>query len=171
MNNTVAVQGKYRFKRYRSLPFLPDSLKRWLYQRGLLEWLRVGTSPWIKNAVSTASGHGLNIIARRLCNDLTYDLVITQAKIGTGTTAPTAADTDLETIVTDGILVANQGASGATATLEFFISDAQLPDGTYEEFGVFCGDQLFARSLIDPSYTKATNEDTAAEYIFTFTNA
>lgn len=153
-NEPISISGRYRFKTYRA---------------GTRELLR--TTPWIRNAVTAASGHGLNIITRRLCGDLTYDIMITKAKIGTGTTAPTTADTNLETVVTDNIPLANQGASGAVATLEFFITDSQLPDGTYEEFGIFAGNQLFARSLISPSYTKAANEDTAAEYVITFANA
>ena len=152
--NSISVVGRYRFKTYRA---------------GTRRLLR--TSPWIKNAVTTASGYGLNIIARRLVGDLTYDILITQAKIGTGTTAPTTSDTDLETPVTSGILVANQGATGGVATLEFFIADSQLPDGEYEEFGIFAGNRLFARSLISPSYSKASNEDTACEYVITFANA
>ena len=152
--SSVQVVGRYRFKTYRA---------------GTRDLLR--TTPWVKNAVTAASGHGLNIIARRLVGDLTYDILVTQAKIGTGTTAPTTSDTDLETPVTSGILVANQGATGGVATLEFFIADSQLPDGTYEEFGIFAGNRLFARSLIAPSYTKASNEDTACEYVITFSNA
>jgi hypothetical protein len=152
-NSSIAAKGRYRFRTYRA---------------GTGELLH--TSPWIKNLVSTASSHGLNIIARRMIDDLTYDLVITQAKIGTGTTAAAASDTDLETTTTDGILVANSSVSGATATFEFFIPDVLLPNDTYSEFGIFCEDQLFARSLIDPTYTKEDNEDTSIEYEVTFSN-
>ncbi|MEQ9135764.1 MAG: hypothetical protein RLO51_11185 [Thalassobaculum sp.] len=168
--NNVSVSGRYRFTRYRRLP-LPAFVRRWLFRHGLLEWARIGTAGWIKNTVTAASGHGLNIIARRLVNDTTYDLVITEAKIGTGTTAATTSDTDLETPVVDSITVANQSAGGGTATLEFFLTDAELPDGSYTEFGIFAGTQLFARSVISTAYDKSTNEDTAVEYEIAFVNA
>lgn len=154
MYTNVLGQGSYRFKTYRA---------------GTKELLR--TSGWTKNLISTANGHGLNILARRLCNNKLYDLVITEAKIGTGTTAAAITDTDIETVAAEDILVANQSYSGGVATLEFFISDDELADGTYTEFSVHCGTQLFSRSIISPSYTKADNEDTLVEYVFTFENA
>lgn len=168
--SSITVAGRYRFTRYHRLP-LPAFIRRWLFRHGLLEWARIGASGWNKNTVTAASGHGLNIITRRLCNDTTYDIVITEGKIGTGTTPPSTADTDLETSVVDSLSVANQSASGATATLEFFLPDAELPDGSYTEFGIFAGTQLFARSVVNPAYTKSANDDTSVEYEIAFANA
>lgn len=152
--SSVDAAGRYRIKKYRAGT---NAL--------------ISVSPWIRNKVSTADTHGLNIIARRLSGNTAYDIVITQAKIGTGTTAPTESDTDLEATALSGIPLANQGYSGAQATLEFFIPDVDLADGTYTEFGIFAEDQLIARSLILPTYTKASNEDTSIEYIIAFSNA
>lgn len=162
--------GQYRIKKYRSLP-LPKSVKIWLLRRGLLERFCTYTSPFIKNTISAADTHGFNIIARRLAGDTAYDIIITQAKIGTGTTAPTSSDTDLETPTLSGITLANQSYSGAQATLQFFITDAELSNGTYTEFGIFAEDQLFARSLISPSHLKSSNEDTSIDYQVNFANA
>lgn len=149
----AAASGRLRFKTYKA---------------GTRELLRV--SPWIKNKISTANGHGLNIIARRLCNNTQYDPLITTAKIGTGTTAAAITDTDIETVALTGILVANATYSGGIATLEFFIGDAELANGTYTEFTTHCGTQLFSRAIISPSHTKASGEDTSCEYEFTFAN-
>lgn len=128
----------------------------------------VKQTDWIHNLVVMNPNHGLNLFAQHLIGIKTYPLEITQAKIGTGTTPPELTDTDLEESVTDGILRANQAVDNGVITLEFFISDLELPDDTYNEFGLFCGDQLFARSIIDPAYTKSSGEDLTVEYILEF---
>jgi len=128
------------------------------------------TSDWIKNLVVKSSSTGVGIIARLLGNDSTYPLAITKAKIGTGTTAPTDADTDLQTSVFTKNSVADQVISVNVVTLSFFITTSELANGTYTEFGIFCGNQLFARAIISPSYVKGTNEDTTIEYEITVGN-
>lgn len=128
------------------------------------------TTDWIKNKIVSSSNHGLNIFCQHLAGNTTYPLEISQAKIGTGSTAPTLADTDLETPTLDGIPVANNAITNNVILLEFYIVDSELANGTYSEFGLFCQDQLFARSIISPAYTKASNEDTNVEYELTFTS-
>ncbi len=151
--NNVGFSGKYRFKKFDSLT-------------GEQIWI----GPWIENLVVSSANHGLGLITQRIIGLTTYDLEVTQAKIGTGTTAPVDANTDLETITLSGIIRATQSATATTATIDFFIPASDLANGTYTEFGLFCGAQLFARSIITPSYTKSTNEDTGVEYIITATN-
>lgn len=163
------IKGSYTIKRYRSID-LPVAEKIALFNAGKLEPFLIETLPTINNIVSTATNHGLNIIAQNLTGIDTYPIEITQAKIGTGTNTPAATDTDLQTAVLSGILRANQSSSGPVATLSFFINDGDLSNGTYNEFGIFCGNQLFARSLISPAYTKASGEDTTIEYTITFSN-
>lgn len=170
MQSTITAHGSYRIKRYKSLP-IPKQLKVWMLRKGYLERHLLSVSPVIHNTISTANNHGLNIIAQRLAGKTTYDIVIDEGKIGTGTTAPTTADTDIETLTLDNILVANQSSSGGTAVLTFFINDGELANGTYTEFAMFSGGQLFARSLISPNHTKATGEDTSIEYTISFSNA
>ena len=142
------------------------------YKAGTKEIIK--QSDWIKNLVvlnATGNGHGMNLLVKRLIGNTTTDLVITQAKIGTGDTAPTDNDTDLETAVLSGIIVADTIETSAdVATISFFMTDAELTDGEYKEFGIFCGTQLFARALILPTYTKATGQDTSVEYEITVTN-
>lgn len=121
-------------------------------------------SDWNHNLVVNGTATGVNLIARLLGNDSTYPLPITKCKIGTGTTAPTNSDTDIEAGGVTKSTVADQVVSGNVVTLSFFYTSAELPNGTYTEFAIFCVNQLFARSIISPSYTKGTNEDTTVEY-------
>lgn len=152
-SSNAGFAGKYRFKTFDSDT---GELKR--------------VTPWIDNLVVASNDHGLGIIMQHLIGTTTYPLEITQGKIGTGTTPPTDSDTDLETITFAGIQRATQVISATTCTIELYISNTDLPNGTYTEFGLFCGDQLFARSIISPSYSKSSNEDTGIEYLITASN-
>ena len=142
------------------------------YKAGTKEVIK--QSDWIKNLVvlnATGNGHGMNLLVKRLINNTTSDLIITQAKIGTGNTAPTDNDTDLQTAVLSGIIVASATETAPNvASIQFFMTDAELANGEYKEFGIFCGTQLFARALILPTYTKATGQDTSVEYEITVNN-
>lgn len=150
------ARGRYRFKAYKA---------------GTRELLRV--SEWHENLVVSSSGYGLNVICRQLAGDASIPIEISEIQIGTGDTPPVAGNTGLETPVATGILRANQIIANNVVTLEFFIADLELPNGTYEEAGIFCGAvgdrRLFARSIISPAYTKGTSEDTEIEYELTFT--
>lgn len=154
LKEKTGIKGRYRFR---------------TYQAGTKKLLR--TSDWVENLVVTGVNHGTNLILQRLIGEKDFDIEVTSAAIGTGTTVPQASDTDLATPVLDGILRATQEIVGNTAVLQFFIADAELPNGTYSEFGLKCGEQLFARSLIQPTYTKSSAEDTTVEYELTVTAA
>lgn len=124
----------------------------------------IKTSPWIENLIMLGTNTGVNLLLGRLANVLTYDVIITSAEIGTGTTAPANSDTDLVTPVVTGIAVAASVVSSGSILLTFFIPSGSLANGTYKEFLLRCGTQAFARSLITPNYTKGTNQDTTIEY-------
>lgn len=147
----MKITGKYKIK---------------TYKQGEL----VRESSWIKNLIVANSDRGVSLIIERLSGATTYDLEITSASIGTGTNAPADSDTGLQTSVLANILVASLSKTTKRLTLNFFISDAELTNGTYTEFGLFCGTRLFARSLITPSYTKSSGEDTTIEYIIDVDN-
>jgi len=127
-----------------------------------------------RNLVVTGTGgYGRNIIARRLGSDNTYSLNITHGEIGTGTNAPTNGDTALQTptvrVATTLAIVTNN-----IVNLQFFFSDATLPNGTYREFGTFIdgtatlgSGRLFNRALFSTAYAKASGEDTTVEVEFT----
>ncbi len=130
----------------------------------------ISISDPIKNLIMLADGLGVNLFLRRLANNTTYDCIITSAEIGTGSTAPSNSDTDLVTPVITGINVTSATIGTSSTILSFFIPTGTLPNGTYTEFLLRCGTQAFARSLITPSYTKGTNEDTTIEYTITGSN-
>lgn len=123
----------------------------------------------VKNLTVASTGYGKDIVTRQLGGDTTYAIEIDSAKIGTGTTAPTVADTDLETAVVSGITVAlTEFPVVGQVLLSFFIPDGDLANGTYTEFGIFANGRLFARSLITPSFTKGANENTTIDYTISF---
>jgi len=126
---------------------------------------------WVDNLVVLNANSGMNLLLKHLAGDTTYPLEITQAKIGTSDQAPADADTDLITTFLDGILVAVIDETAVdTLLISFFIADAELTEQDYKEFGIFCGNRLFARSLISPVYSKSVGEDTRIDYEITVTN-
>lgn len=123
----------------------------------------------LPNKVVSSSGHGRNIIARQLGADTTYPIAINSAAVGSGTNAPADADTGLQTSVVSGISITNMTVNNNILTVDVFVADGTLTNGTYREFGLFCSGQLFARILISPAYTKASGEDTLFTYALTIT--
>lgn len=123
--------------------------------------------------VSGSGGYGINIVARALAGaawTTVYQIAIDSAGIGTGTTTPADTDTDLQTAVLTGVACANVEISGEQIIYSFFIPTATLANGTYTEFAIYCNGRLFARSIISPTYSKGTNEDTTIEYTITLSN-
>ena len=107
----------------------------------------------MKNLIVSSNTYGKNIIARQLIGDTTYPLEIDSAKIGTGTTTPALSDTDLQTAVLSGILVADASVANNIATIDFFMTDSELTNGTYTEFGMFMNSRILTRILFASSYT------------------
>lgn len=160
--------GKYRIIRMRAKPnWIPTSIWLWLYHKGALEFMVIDRSAYISNRIMFSLDHGVNLFLRHLGGDDTYNLELTQAAIGTGNTAPVDGDTALETPVLSGIPRATVTFDVDNIVTEWFMTNDELANGTYEEFGLFNGGgtQLFCRSIISPAHTKASNEDTLVEYI------
>lgn len=116
------------------------------------------------NKVVSSSGHGRNLLIRQLAGDITYGIEIDSGKIGTDATAPVDGNTDLGTVVLDGITVEKATFSNDTATWSFFIIDSALANGTYNEFGMFIGSQMFSRAIFSSPYSKSTGESTRVDY-------
>lgn len=157
--------GEYRIITLKAKPaWIPVKAWLWAYNHGLLgAWVK-RVSPVIKNKVVFNTDHGVHLIVRQLAGDTTYPLEIDLAAIGTGTTAPTDGDTALETPVLEDIIRATIEYDLTSITTEWFIIDSELADGTYNEFALYCGTQMFARSIITPAHTKGDNEDTLVQY-------
>lgn len=121
-----------------------------------------------ENLIVNSLGRGYDLISRALGGDETYGVAIDTAQVGTGSNAPTSADTALQTPVLTGIeLVQATYPTSGQVVLSFFIADAQLANGTYNEFGLFVGGRLFARSIISPALTKGSNQNVTVEYTIT----
>lgn len=136
---------------------------------------------WINNKIMKTDTRGVNLIVRAMIGDTTYGVEITHAKIGTGTNVVTESDTDLQTPTTIGGVNPSipRGdkyiVSVNIAHVEFFLSNADLPNGTYSEWALFTGvygvnEKMFARALITPTYSKATNQDTTIVHEITLNN-
>ncbi len=147
---TFNIKGQYKIKKWKD---------------GVLVW----ESPIIDNLLMLNTNRGLAIIFNRLLGQTTYDLEIKTLAIGKDDTAPTIDDTDLLALVTEDIPYAQRSRTAIDEIdFEFFISDGELPDDTYNEIGLYTGTgatkRLFARSIITPSFTKSTGEDITVEY-------
>lgn len=127
------------------------------------------SKPIFNKVVSSSGGYGRNLVVRRLAGDETYGIEIDSAQIGDGNTAPADSDTALQNALVTGITISNATVDNNEVVFDIFVSDATLPDDTYEEFGLFIAGRLFSRILISPAYTKVTGEDTLFTYTITFT--
>lgn len=128
-----------------------------------------------KNILMQSPNHGLDLFIQALLGIDTYPLTISYAEIGTGATAPTAADTALTTPTNRAFVTFQQDFATTDLILQFIFSDSQLADGTYHEFGCFCGGtstigtgQLFNHALFATAYTKSAGSDTTVSVDFNF---
>jgi len=127
------------------------------------------------NLVVSNSNRGRNLLCQWLAGIGTYAIGITHGEIGTGSTAPANSDTSLQT-GTNRVAVTAYVINNNVITLQFFFSNAALPNGTYNEFGTFIAGsatlgtgQLFNRAIFSSPYVKASGEDTTVEVEFTIT--
>jgi hypothetical protein len=127
---------------------------------------QVGPFP---NKVVTSSGYGRNLILRQMAGDITYPIELDSASLGTNSTAAADADTDLNTPTVTAIPLTNMTVVNNVLTVDVFVADGNLANGTYAEFGLFANLRLISRIIISPSYTKATGEDTLFTYELTLT--
>lgn len=135
----------------------------------LKDGVPVRSSGRLPNKVVNGVGYGRNLIARQIAGDVTYGVAINSASLGTDNTAAADSQTDLVAPTVTGVPITNSSASGDVVTVDVFVADANLPNGTYREFGLFCGGRLFARVVLSPAYTKASGEDTLFTYELTLT--
>lgn len=125
---------------------------------------KVGPFP---NKVVCTDGYGRNLLARQLAGVTLYPVEIDSAALGDTNTAASDAQTDLLTPLVTGIPITDKTAVLGVVTVDVFVADANLPDDTYREFGLFCDGRLFARVVISPDYTKGAGEDTLFTYELT----
>lgn len=144
---------------------LTGSLTIKRFRDGKLVW----QSEPLKNKVVTSTGYGRNLLLRWMAGDFTYPIVLDSASLGDDNTAAADADTDLGNPLVTDLPLANTAVSNNVLTVDCFAADANLPDDTYEEFGLFAGGRLVSHVIISPAYTKASGEDTLFSYTLTMT--
>lgn len=125
------------------------------------------------NLVVDSPGYGLDLIIQRLVGTNTYSLNITHGEIGTGSTTPQSSDTALQAGVARVSTTYSADNANTTAVLQFFFTDATLPDETYYEFGTFVDGnyslgtgRLFNHALFTEPYVKVPGQDTTVEVDF-----
>jgi len=123
----------------------------------------------VHNKVVSSDGYGRNLLIRQLGGDTTYPIEIDSISLGDSATAAVDGDTALGNSLVSGLSITEATVANNVLTLKVFANDAAVADDTYAEVGFFCGGRLFSRIIIDPAYTKASNEDTLFTYTLTFT--
>lgn len=133
----------------------------------------VRETDWIQNRILLSDGFGLNIIARRMAGDKTFDPILSTASIGTSSVEVNLTDTGLFSPVLEDIPIARVSFGLSDVAVEYFMTDDSLPNDIYREFLVNINPKsprAFARSLIEPEYTKSEGEDTLVVYEFDLTS-
>lgn len=184
MNNILTkeasgITGKITVKRYRA-GFVKKA-KEFLKKNDLIglkilekEYF-LGIALEQKNLVVSSTNRGRNLLCQWLAGVSTYAIGINYGEMGTGSTAPSNSDTALTTPVKR-VAPTTYLISNNVLTMQFFFSDAVLPDNTYYEFGTYIAGaaglgtgQLFNHALFSSPYVKASGEDTTIEVEFTIT--
>jgi len=131
---------------------------------------------WIRNGeiIKTEIVHnivtkvGLNVIFKKMANEYAEDLHIDKAGLGTGTTAPSFNDVELETEVYRNNTI-SQTAEDNVLYVDAYFSSTEV-DGTFKEFGYFIdNDVLFNRVAVD--WTKGSLDALFIRSSFTITNS
>ncbi len=144
------------------------------YKAGTKEVIR--QTPWFKNLLVSSNGYGRNLIAQRLAGTNTYSLNVTHGEMGTGAVAPQNGDIALAIPTVRGVMTTATVANNI-AQLQFFFSDATLPNGTYYEFGSFIDGtgtigtgRMLNHVLFGTPYLKNIGEDTTIEVDLTISS-
>lgn len=112
------------------------------------------------NLVVNSSGYGKNIILRQLSGDDTYAIDIASFCAGSSNQAVSELDTDLIALVMSGISITDYVISGSQLIMNVFVTDAEMPNGTYREFGFkTSGNRLFSRIVPAGALVKSAGED------------
>ncbi len=167
------MRGRYQILSLKPKPeWIPDAVWLDMVRTGKADEFIISRSPTIENLIMLDTDKGLNLIMQHLNAVTTYPLGVSTLSIGTGTNAPTSTDSNLQTPVTTGIAKAvGAVTSPGVFYSEWFITDTELPNGTYNELALFCGSQIFTRSRIIPGHVKAALTDTLIVYTITASNA
>jgi hypothetical protein len=167
VNDTPAAKGEVVIESYESTWWSSLLPKKWaMHLQSAIGKIKHRQKE--SNLVVQNSNAGVNLLVDAIRDG--KSIQIDEGQIGKDNTSPTDSDTGLGNAIVTGESVQSTDGTVNTVTFSFFITDEQLPDDTYEEFGLFTNGNLFARSLFDSSYTKGGNTDTRVNHKITFNN-
>ena len=157
MNENLQLKQNITYIEIKDESVIPELRER--IQKGQsLTGLNIGK---VINKSNLITDEGLNVIMRRLAGDTTYSLEINYGALGTGSTAVSASDTQLQTEVYRK-LASSASYDGKTTYVDFFYEKADV-DGTFTRFGNFIDGGAGANtgqlwSHIAVNWTKTDNE-------------
>lgn len=170
----TGITGEYVIETYDATPiwyrYLPDKLKAWI-NKNFRKPLRVSSE--MKNLVMDDTNTGIQLICKGFTGSRT-NIKLTYARVGTDGTARTDTDSDLNSPFATYFPITFYNNNGSSVTLEIFMSDQKLDDGTYEEVGLYMdttsNPKFFSASVISPAESKVTGEDKQINYTVSVTN-
>jgi hypothetical protein len=138
----------------------------------------IATAVGCPNLIMDSPNYGLDLIIQRLVGINTYSLNILWIELGTGSTAPTVNDTGLTTPSVRAAVNFQEDYATTDAIVQAYITDANLPNATYQEVGGFVdgtasigSGQIFNHSLLSPTYTKIAGQDTTIQIDVSVSNS
>lgn len=134
-----------------------------------------------KNLVMDGSFTGLDLIIQWIIGQMAtgqgaaaYQNGLNYGEIGTGNTAATLADTALVAAVARTVPTLQQDFGLTQAIVQFFFSDSNLTNTTYNEFATWVNGtaslgsgKIFNRVVFATPYVKVGGQDTTVQVVFT----
>jgi hypothetical protein len=122
------------------------------------------------NLIMDSPNYGLDLVIQRLVGINTYTLNLAWIEIGTGSTTPTVNDTALTTPSVRAAVNFQEDFATTDAIVQAYITDANLPNATYQEVGSFVdgsasigSGQIFNHALLSPTFVKTSGVDTTLQ--------
>lgn len=157
MNEDLQLKQNITYVQIKDESVIPELRKR--FQKGQsLKGLNIGK---VINKQNIITDVGLGVVMQRLAGDDTYSLEINYGALGTGSTAVSASDTQMEAEVYRKLASASS-VDGKTAYVDFFYEKGDV-DGTFTKFANFIDGtasadtgQIWSHITVD--WTKTDNE-------------
>lgn len=157
MKENLQLKENITYIQIKDKSIIPELRSR-LKKGQSLNGLNIGK---VVNKSNLITDVGLGVLVQRLAGDDTYTGEINYGALGTGSTAVSSADTQLETEVYRK-LASDSSVDGKVAYVDFFYDKADV-DGTFTRFGNFIDGAVGANtgqmwSHIAVDWTKTDNE-------------
>jgi hypothetical protein len=134
---------------------------------GIFESRSLGIEAVSDNLIMTGSLTGRDLLVQYLINGTTYSGGLNYGALGTSITTPASSDTQLGAEVARAPFSTAIDVSNNQAQFQFYLPDANLANGSYQEAGTFMNGsaslnsgQIFNHGLLGTTYTKTSGTDT-----------